>query len=210
IVHDSLNVNLQGTIVSVGIVGYAHAIGTFMSNLEKETPSSKDPALWSFEQTADSAMNIYALSDAGYGTITQKTGSLGILAARGLPRTAHWPLLFTVTQARASRFHRMSSLNPPIFKGRKVRRPSHDFVQHHCLGGKDACTGLAEQHLHKGNKQDRGQLRLLLVDSLFPVTPEFFVTSWEMNVICLCVLKRASEYLSPFESGTLDSICDLH
>ncbi|KAJ5466210.1 hypothetical protein N7530_009997 [Penicillium desertorum] len=62
----------------------------------------------------------------------------------------------------------------------------------------------------RGRRRDRSQRRLLLVDSQFPMTAEFFVTCWERNVICLCVPRKGSEYLNPCKNGIFDALDKLY
>ncbi|OQE84781.1 hypothetical protein PENNAL_c0026G05382 [Penicillium nalgiovense] len=62
----------------------------------------------------------------------------------------------------------------------------------------------------RGQRRDRSQKRLLLVDSQFPMTPEFCVTCWERNVICLCVPRKGAEYLNPCKNGIFDALNKLY
>ncbi|CAG7947744.1 unnamed protein product [Penicillium nalgiovense] len=62
----------------------------------------------------------------------------------------------------------------------------------------------------RGQRRGRSQKGLLLVDSQFPMTPEYFVTCWERNVICLCVPRKGTEYLNPCKNGIFNALNKLY
>ncbi|KAI3225713.1 hypothetical protein DTO012A9_5830 [Penicillium roqueforti] len=200
---------------------------------EKGEPSNKDPAVEDgklcefIDQFAalrsDHRLNnehIYVLSDTGYATTIQKDKQpLNISRRRSSENRAFASVIYCYPATG-------KPLSPyVIFKTSKVQGPrrhenritisynstgwaekTHALDWLNSVFEKETCPfGRRER-----GQRDRSQRRLLLIDSQFPVTPEFFVTCWERNVICLCLPKKGSEYLNPFENGIFNALDKLY
>ncbi|KAJ5964030.1 uncharacterized protein N7479_003906 [Penicillium vulpinum] len=160
--------------------------------------------------------HIYALSDTGYATAIQKdkqplsirrkrpsenrtlASVIYCYPARGKPLLPY--VTFKSSEVQA----------PKCTVGVKISYNTTGWAENaHAL---DWLNNVFMKEIESSQSGMRGssQYRLLLVDNLFPVTPEFFVTCWEIKVICLCVPQKGSEYLSPFENGIFDGLDKLY
>ncbi|KAJ5473158.1 hypothetical protein N7475_002724 [Penicillium sp. IBT 31633x] len=164
---------------------------------------------------------IYALSDTGYATTIQKDRKPLNISRR---RSSENRDLASVIYCYPAHGKPLSPY--VIFKSSNVRGPKkYDgrvTISYNTTGWAETTHALdwlntvfeketsPSGRRDRSQRRDRTQRRLLLIDSSFPVTPEFFVTCWERNVICLCVPKKGSEYLNPFENGIIDALDKLY
>ncbi|KXG53441.1 uncharacterized protein PGRI_004910 [Penicillium griseofulvum] len=202
--------------------------------LEKGSSSKEDPALEDdrlckfIDQfaaiRADHRLNdehIHALSETGYATTIQKDRQPLNIRSRRASENREFASVIYCYPAQGK------PLSPyVIFKSSNVRGPkkyeNRVTISYNTTGWAEKAHALdwlnsvfeketsPSGSRDRGQRRDRRQQRLLLVDSQFPMTAEFFVTCWERNVICLCLPKKGSEYLSPFENGIFDALDNLY
>ncbi|KGO66600.1 hypothetical protein PITC_079720 [Penicillium italicum] len=202
--------------------------------LEKGELSNKDPveedarlcnfidlfaAIRSDHQLSDE--HIYALSDTGYATTIQKDRQPLNISRRRSSENRELASVIYCYPAQGK------PLSPYVlFKSSNVRGPkkydARVTISYNTTGWAEKTHALDWLNTvfeketspsgprERGQRRDHSQRRLLLIDSLFPVTPEFFVACWEKNIICLCVPKKGSEYLNPFENGIFDALDKLY
>ncbi|KAJ5788746.1 hypothetical protein N7457_003736 [Penicillium paradoxum] len=163
----------------------------------------------------------YVLSDTGYATAIQKDKRLLNIRRRGSSGNRELASVIYCHPACGK------PLSPyVIFKSSNVRGPKkYDgrvTISYNTTGWAETTHALdwlnsvferetsSSLRRNRGQRRDQNQHRLLLIDESFPVTPEFFVNCWERKVICLCIPKKGSEYLNPFDNGIIEALDKLY
>lgn len=199
------------------------------TQLSNKTPEQEDVRLCKFIELfarirAENNLQdeqIFVLSDTGYATTVQKDKRPLNIRRRGSPENRELASVIYCYPIRGK------PLSPYVlFKSSNVRGPktydgrvtisyntsgwaetTHALDWLNSVFEKETCSS---GRRHRGHRQGQDPRRLLLIDDSFPVTPEFFVTCWERKVRCLCIPKKGSEYLNPFDNGIIGALDKLY